>query len=209
MPTLDTYRKQAKLLMRWHRDHDYSIGGRVRTLDRFRSLTDREILAMKFPLTLAQEIVAVEAGHRSWAELKVVAANALKTPVAPTEPPVFKSVVPILFVRDVTASAAFFRDKLGFVADFLHGAPPFYGAVSRDGIWIHLRLVHEPYFAAAAGCARRRVRQPLGQLALLGALLDPVRRLQAVRPRPGPGPRRPPRLHRNQERLHLHGGVTP
>jgi uncharacterized glyoxalase superfamily protein PhnB len=150
MPTLDTYRKQAKLLMRWHRDHDYSIGGRVRTLDRFRSLTDREILAMKFPLTLAQEIVAVEAGHRSWAELKVVAANALKTPVAPTEPPVFKSVVPILFVRDVTASAAFFRDKLGFVADFLHGAPPFYGAVSRDGIWIHLRLVHEPYFAAGA-----------------------------------------------------------
>ncbi len=97
MPTLDTYRKQAKLLMRWHRDHDYSIGGRVRTLDRFRSLTDREILAMKFPLTLAQEIVAVEAGHRSWAELKVVAANALKTPVAPTEPPVFKSVVPIAF----------------------------------------------------------------------------------------------------------------
>ncbi|NTF42729.1 glyoxalase superfamily protein [Rhizobium rhizogenes] len=150
MPTLDTYRKQAKLLMRWHRDRDYSIGGRVRVLDRFSTLTDREILAMKFPLALAQEIVAVEAGHRSWAELKAVAADAPKTPPASPEPPAFKSVIPILFVRDVTASAAFFREKLGFVAEFLHGAPPFYGAVSRDGIWIHLRLVYEPYFAAAA-----------------------------------------------------------
>ena len=147
MPTLDTYRKQAKLLMRWHRERDYSIGGRVRTLDRFKTLTDREILAMKFPLTLAQEIVAVEAGHKSWAELKAVAVDAAKMPPTSAEPPIFKSVIPILFV---TASAAFFREKLGFEADFLHGSPPFYGAVSRDGIWIHLRLVHEPYFAAAA-----------------------------------------------------------
>ncbi|MGV1789330.1 glyoxalase superfamily protein [Rhizobium sp. A37_96] len=150
MPTLDTYRKQAKLLMRWHRDRDYSIGGRVRVLDRFKALTDREILAMKFPLTLAQEIVAVEAGHRNWAALKAVAVDAPKMPAASSEPPVFKSVIPILFVRDVTASAAFFREKLGFAAEFLHGAPPFYGAVSRDGIWIHLRLVQEPYFAVAA-----------------------------------------------------------
>ena len=35
-----------------------------------------------------------------------------------------------------------------------------------------------------AGRPRRGVRQPLGQLALLGAVLDPVRRVQAVRPRP-------------------------
>ena len=150
MPTLDTYRKQAKLLMRWHRERDYSIGGRVRMLDRFKELTDREILAMEFPLSLAQEIVVVEAGHRSWAELKSVAADAPKMPTAAAEPPVLKSIVPILFVRDVAASVAFFREKLGFSEDFLHGSPPFYGAVSRDGIWIHLRLVYEPYFAAAA-----------------------------------------------------------
>ncbi|MFS8044142.1 glyoxalase superfamily protein [Rhizobium sp. BR 314] len=150
MPTLDTYRKQAKLLMRWHRDRDYSIGGRVRVLDRFKASTDREILAMKFPLALAQEIVAVEAGHRNWAELKAAAVDAPKTPAALPEPPVFKSVIPILFVRDVAASAAFFREKLSFAVEFLHGSPPFYGAVSRDGIWIHLRLVYEPYFAAAA-----------------------------------------------------------
>jgi uncharacterized glyoxalase superfamily protein PhnB len=61
-----------------------------------------------------------------------------------------KDVTPILFVRDVTASARFFRDKLGFEIDFLHGSPPFYGAVSRDGVCIHLRFVHEPFFARAA-----------------------------------------------------------
>ena len=62
----------------------------------------------------------------------------------------FKSIVPILFVRGVTNGAAFFRKELGFVVDFLHGAPPFYGSVSRDGICIHLRCVHQPNFAELA-----------------------------------------------------------
>src|ERR1041385_3919531 len=57
-----------------------------------------------------------------------------------------KSIPPILFVRDVSASAAFFRDKLGFDIDFLHGEPPFYGSVSRGGACLHLRFVHEPVF---------------------------------------------------------------
>jgi uncharacterized glyoxalase superfamily protein PhnB len=57
-----------------------------------------------------------------------------------------KSATPILFVRNVTASAAFFRDKLGFTIDFLHGEPPFYGSMSRDGACLHLRFVHEPVF---------------------------------------------------------------
>ena len=67
MPTLDTYRKQAKLLLRWHRDGDYAIGEKLRQLERYRALTDREALALKFTLALAQEIVAVEAGHETWA----------------------------------------------------------------------------------------------------------------------------------------------
>ena len=58
-----------------------------------------------------------------------------------------------------------------------------------------------------AGGARCRSRQPVGQLALFGALLDAVRRLQAVRPRPRAGPRRRGGVHRNQERLSEHGGV--
>lgn len=150
MPTLETYRKQAKLLQRWHREGDYSIGGRVRQLERYRSFTDREVLALKFTLALAQEIVAVEAGHQSWAELKAVAAEVTKTPHRTPGPPLLKNVVPILFVRDVKATAVFFREKLGFAIDFLHGLPAFYGAVSRDGVCLHLRFVGRPFFAEAA-----------------------------------------------------------
>ncbi len=58
--------------------------------------------------------------------------------------------MPILLVGDVTASADFFREKLGFEIDFLYGAPPFYASVSRDGACLHLRFVHEPVFHLAA-----------------------------------------------------------
>lgn len=61
-----------------------------------------------------------------------------------------KPAIPILFVRDVTKAAAFFRDGLGFTVDFLHGERPFYGAVSRDGACLHLRFVAAPNFAALA-----------------------------------------------------------
>ncbi len=61
-----------------------------------------------------------------------------------------KSVVPILFVRDVAVSAAFYRDRLGFETDFLYGTPPFYGSVSRGGVCLHLRLVGRPNFVELA-----------------------------------------------------------
>jgi uncharacterized glyoxalase superfamily protein PhnB len=67
---------------------------------------------------------------------------------------VLKSIVPILFVKDVTASAAFYREKLGFEIDFLYGEPPFYGSVSRGAIRLHLRFVHRPNFTELA--ARER-----------------------------------------------------
>ena len=63
---------------------------------------------------------------------------------------VLKSAIPILFVRDVPASAAYFRDKLGFEIDFLYGAPPYYGSVSRGEVRLHLRFVHQPTFAVLA-----------------------------------------------------------
>jgi catechol 2,3-dioxygenase-like lactoylglutathione lyase family enzyme len=64
--------------------------------------------------------------------------------------PVVTGVVPILLVRDVTATARFFADRMGFATDFLYGEPPFYGSVSRDGVRLHLRFVREPMFAVAA-----------------------------------------------------------
>src|ERR1700722_16467303 len=107
MPTLETYRKQAKLLVRWHEESNYSIGERVRRIERYKVLTDRQVLDMKFTLALAQEISAVEAGHKNWTELKAATAGAPKTPRAPLGPAVIQRVIPILLVRDVTSCAAF------------------------------------------------------------------------------------------------------
>jgi len=143
VPTIDTYRKQAKLLVRWHREGNHSIGGRIRQLDRYRALSDRDALALPFPLHEAQEIIALEAGHASWADLK---ASADTTP-SPGEESLQAGTLmstPVLHVADVDAAAAFYRDMLGFRIDFLHGSPPFYGAVARDGARLHLKLVHEP-----------------------------------------------------------------
>jgi uncharacterized glyoxalase superfamily protein PhnB len=150
MPTLDTYRKQAKLLMRWHQDGNYSIGGKLRLLPRFRMLTDREALDMAFPLVLAQEIVAVEAGHASWTALKAASAQTPKTPRPSGGPPLLRGATPILFVHSVRAASEWYVERLGFDVDFLHGHPAFYGAVSRGGACLHLRFVHAPNLAALA-----------------------------------------------------------
>jgi uncharacterized glyoxalase superfamily protein PhnB len=150
MPTIETYRKQAKQLLRWHREKNYSMGEWVRKLERFRSFTDNQVLALKLTLTLAQEIVAVDAGYATWAELKSASAGAGKTPRNRSGPPLLEKVIPILLVRNVPACAAFFEQKLGFKIDFLHGLPPFYGAVSRDGVRLHLRFVRQPRFAEIA-----------------------------------------------------------
>lgn len=149
MSRLEPYRKLAKQLVRWHRAGNYSVGGRIRGLPRYRSLTDKEALALEFPLAEAQEIIARESGFETWAALKTHVENepAASTPRAAAERPVIRAAIPMLFVSDVSRSAAFFRDKLGFTVDFLHGHPAFYGAVSRDGATLHLRFVHEPVVA--------------------------------------------------------------
>jgi catechol 2,3-dioxygenase-like lactoylglutathione lyase family enzyme len=154
--------KQAKLLVRWHRDGNHSIGERIRSLARYRNLTDVEALALKFPLSEAQEIIALDAGYASWAELKSGLAAAPKRAKPAPSAPELKGAKPVLFVRNVQASAAFFRDKLGFAIDFLHGKPPFYGSVSRGGACLHLRFVHEAVF-------RDGVRE---EEQLLSAVLD-------------------------------------
>jgi catechol 2,3-dioxygenase-like lactoylglutathione lyase family enzyme len=144
MANFDNLRKQAKLLVRWHRAGNYSVGGRIRSLPRYRNLTDVEALALKFPLSEAQEIIALESGYESWAALK----SELPTMPRQAQPvladPVLKGAHPVVFVSNVQTSAAFFRDKLGFSIEFLHGHPPFYASVSRGAARLHLRFVHEP-----------------------------------------------------------------
>lgn len=150
MPSLETYRKQAKLLVRWHRERNYSIGEKLRLLERYRHLTDVEVLGMALPLTLAQEIVAVEAGFGDWAALKAGTGDVTPPSHVDADGPTLIGAVPILFVADVEAAAAFYQEKLGFHIDFLHGKPPFYGSVSRDRARLHLRFVHQTNFAELA-----------------------------------------------------------
>jgi uncharacterized glyoxalase superfamily protein PhnB len=150
MPKIETYRKRAKQIVRWHRERNYSVGGKVRQIDRFRHLKDAEVLAMPMPLALAQEVVAIEAGFADWAALKASLDGVPAEPAGVPGPARLEHVIPILFVRDVVKAAAFYVDKLGFARDFLHGNPPFYGAVSRDAACLHFRLVREPNFAALA-----------------------------------------------------------
>ena len=143
--SLDNLKKQAKLLVRWHRDGNYSVGGRIRWLPRYSNLSDAEILALPFPLSEAQEIIALERGYGTWAELRTGlqpkgVGSSPTTPVAPR----LTQAIPVVFVSDVERASCFYRDELGFVIDFLHGEPPFYGSVSRDEARIHLRFVHEP-----------------------------------------------------------------
>jgi catechol 2,3-dioxygenase-like lactoylglutathione lyase family enzyme len=150
LPSIETYRKQAKQLVRWHRERNYSIGEKLRLLERYRHLTDVEVLAMAMPLTLAQEIVAVEAGFRDWAALKAGTGDLTQLSRVDASAPTLVGAVPILFVRDVAAAAAFYEGKLGFHIDFLHGKPPFYGSMSRDRACLHLRFVHQTNFAELA-----------------------------------------------------------
>jgi catechol 2,3-dioxygenase-like lactoylglutathione lyase family enzyme len=72
----------------------------------------------------------------------------MRTPMPLT--PRLARAVPVIFVADVQASAEYFRDTLGFSIDFLHGHPPFYGAVSRDGACLHIKFVHQPVLAVGA-----------------------------------------------------------
>lgn len=147
MAKIETFRKRAKLLMRWHSERNYSLGERVRTLSRFSHLTDVQVLDMPFPLSSAQEIVAVEAGFADWPALRG-AVNGEVSETAPYAALRLARAIPVLFVRNVAKAAAFYERELGFRTDFLHGNPPFYGSVSRDGARLHLRFVREPNFAA-------------------------------------------------------------
>src|SRR4051812_49684681 len=109
MSRLDIYKKQAKQLVRWHREGNYSIGGRIRALARYQALTDREALALAFPLHEAQEIIAVEAGYTNWAALKVAVANQPAQPKGMSPTLRLTRAVPVIFVASVATSAEFFR----------------------------------------------------------------------------------------------------
>ena len=143
MPDLENLRKQAKLIVRWHRESHYPVAAQIRELlPRFANRTDGEILAAGFKLSDAQEMVARQHGFNNWQSLKTGLSSLPKT-----KPRTSKAVIvgaePQLFVADIQRSCDFFCAKLGFRLEFSYGNPPFYAQVGRDGARLNLRHVEK------------------------------------------------------------------
>ena len=62
--------------------------------------------------------------------------------------PVISGSEPQLFVSDLATALDFYVGTLGFRAAFVHGDPPFYAQVARDGGRLNLRTVDGPVFDA-------------------------------------------------------------
>ena len=153
MPSLDSYRKQAKQFVRWHREREWTVAQIIREhAPRFAKLSDRQILDAPFKLADAQEIVARKAGFASWAELKTKTKAKTVTkaeseprprPPASTEQ-CLRVALAHVFVTDIARACTFYRDKLGFRVVFIYGEPAFFGEVARDGARFFLRQVDHP-----------------------------------------------------------------
>lgn len=148
MPHLETLKKQAKQLLRWHRDGDWSVAERIRKgVPDCAGLSDREIMTRPFPLAEAQALLARELGYASWAEMRAgLGEGADAAPSEATTPLRLGTAEPTLYVSDVMATCAFFADRLGFATVFTYGKPPFYGQVGRDDARINIRHAELPVF---------------------------------------------------------------
>ncbi len=145
MPSLENLKKQAKLVLRWHRQRYYPVAAQIRAiLPRFRHSSDPEILAASFKLSDAQELVAREQGFESWQALKRGLFAMPDPSKGTTSRPTLTAAEPQLFVADVEASVEFYTRKLGFSAVFTYGEPPFYAQVKRDAARLNLRCVEHP-----------------------------------------------------------------
>jgi catechol 2,3-dioxygenase-like lactoylglutathione lyase family enzyme len=155
MPNLENLKKQAKLILRWHRERHYPVAAQIREhLPRFLNMPDSEILATSFKLSDAQEMVARQQGFDRWQALKTglstttlkVKASSSKSSSSKSAPSkaTIVSAEPQLFVTDINRSCEFFREKLGFSLVFSYGKPPYYAQVGRDAARLNLRYVERP-----------------------------------------------------------------
>src|SRR5258708_6992403 len=142
MPNLENLKKQAKFILRWHRERHYPVAAQIRGLmPRFSNMPDSEILAANFKLSDAQEMVAREHGFASWRALKTgLSTTSRKVKSSPCKATIV-CAEPQLFVTDIKRSCKFFGEKLGFSVVFSYGDPPYYAQVGRDGARVNLRYV--------------------------------------------------------------------
>jgi uncharacterized glyoxalase superfamily protein PhnB len=178
MPNLENLKKQAKLILRWHRERHYPVAAQIRGyLPRFVNMPDSEILAASFKLSDAQEMVARQQGFESWQALKTrlstmslgVKSSASKS--VPSKATIV-SAEPQLFVTDINRSCEFFCEKLGFSLVFSYGKPPYYAQVGRDVARLNLRCVERPVIESTV-----RDREELLSVSLTVATADEIKLL--------------------------------
>jgi uncharacterized glyoxalase superfamily protein PhnB len=144
MPNLENLRKQAKLILRWHRDRYYPVAAQIRSgLPRFSQMTDPHILAQNFRLSDAQELVARQHGFESWQALKT-GLSTMPDHADTATKAVLIAAEPELFIAEIKASCDFFTEKLGFAIAFTYGEPPFYARVVRDGARLNMKCMDQP-----------------------------------------------------------------
>jgi catechol 2,3-dioxygenase-like lactoylglutathione lyase family enzyme len=173
MPNLENLKKQAKLILRWHREQHYPVATQIRGhLPRFRNMPDSQILAASFKLGDAQEIVAREQGFDSWQALKTgLSTTSRKVKSSPSKATMVRAE-PQLFVTDIKKSYEFFREKLGFSLVFSYGDPCYYAQVGRDAARLNLRRVARPVIEPTV-----RDREELLSVSLTVATADEIKLL--------------------------------
>jgi catechol 2,3-dioxygenase-like lactoylglutathione lyase family enzyme len=145
MPNLENLKKQAKLILRWHREGHYPVAAQIRGLmPRFLNMPDAEILAANFKLSDAQEMVARQHGFDSWQALKAGISGTSRREKLPPSKATITCAEPQLFVTDIKRSCKFFHEKLGFSLVFSYGDPPYYAQMGRDAARLNFRCVEGP-----------------------------------------------------------------
>jgi catechol 2,3-dioxygenase-like lactoylglutathione lyase family enzyme len=162
MPSIENLRKQAKRIVRWHREGHHPVAELIRNhLPVFHGMSDADILKQRFRLADAQELVARQCGFSSWRALLEGVQQMPKSQSKIAAPVGFIRAEAQLFVTDLPRSLAFYNELLGFETRFSYGEPPFYAQVVRGDAHLNLRvrerlvepsLVQQEVFLAATVC---------------------------------------------------------
>jgi catechol 2,3-dioxygenase-like lactoylglutathione lyase family enzyme len=173
MPDLENLKKQAKLILHWHRERHYPVAAQIRAvMPRFLNTPDAEVLAATFTLSDAQEMIARQHGFDSWQALKSGLSAASGKVKSPPSKATIAGVEPQLFVSDIERSCEFFCRKLGFSLVFSYGRPPYYAQVRRDGARLNLRYIKKPVIEPAI-----RNREELLSASMTVATADEIKLL--------------------------------
>ena len=118
-------------------------------LPRFSNTPDAEILAAKFKLSDAQEMIARQHGFDSRQALKDGAPTTSREKKSSPAKATLVYAEPQLLVTDIKRSCEFFQEKLGFSLVFSYGDPPYYAQIARDVARLNLRCVEAALIESA------------------------------------------------------------